>query len=892
MDENIQIDKDIENRIDDGVYDYEIVKDVCFYYRKYGDWERLENEARNKIDEIRDWSDIDIHKMLMYIRDKIQKINDGVKGVYNPHDYWFLPDAIGVNNLEQWRYYAMTMRNNHYSSDRINNLYKQCTDIVNFLPDPKKSVSIGGEKSFIKKGLVYGNVQSGKTASICGLIAMYASVGCQFIIVLSGVTNNLRLQTQKRLVNDLRIGLEPNWRPLTPDKDRIINGTETMEAILGGHNIAIGVFKKNPAALKSLIRHCEKISDNAIWNKYQVLIIDDECDQYSPNVKLHDEDTGAQYEHSAINGFIISLMKIFKRVCYVGYTATPFANVLNELPGDETLYPEDFIYCLKKSPQYYGAEKVFGEEDGDDETLDAINFVDDWELKNLKKGVYSSIPCSLKNAINYFIVATACKYKRGMFDKHSSMLLHIDQKTKIHSMLEELVKEYIEYIKGNYETDSSIKDTLKEVWESEKDKNPSDLVCRLFPGVDASDYVVFDYDEITDEVSCVIERLEVIVDNSTKRVEDRLFYDDSKARVCIVIGGNTLSRGLTLEGLIVSYFGRGSKTYDTLLQMGRWFGYRNRYEDLCRLWMPSNLVANFMFLSSVENELRDEIESHAFGMTPKEYAIRVRYNPKLQITRKAAMQNAVISNVSYNGTYAETLFIDRKNKSIIVQNTLATKKFLGSIAGVPIKHNGVYLYDNCDVSSVLDFIQSYSFSTRNRDCKSSSLVDFITKANSKGYLKSWAVTIKSNIADSGQSIELVSGMTFNCISRARVNEGQELDECYIKVHAPKDFMLDIDEETFKKLSDSGVSLNAQFNARKDYYEKCGQDQKGLLVIYPINKNSKPKNPKNTRFCTLEAEENLIGLLFVFPEIKDNDFHQYMQVALPEFQNVNDSEDYL
>lgn len=874
---------------DDGRYDRYIIKEALHFYQKYNDWAILENEFRNKIDETRSWTDSQIHDCIEYIRHLLKKQKEASTGIYVNSDEWFSP---GIDELRYWNYYKKTMKKEHWSNDRIEKLKKQCTDIVNFLPNPARICKDGNFKPYQKKGLVYGNVQAGKTASIAGLISMYASSGCPLIIVLSGVTNNLRWQTQERLIKDLHILDETGWHLLTPEKDRIGKNQPFVEALLAGNDVSIGVFKKNPYALTSLIRYCNQTSNDEVWKDNQVLIIDDECDQYSPNVTLRDEDDGTTYKHSAINGLIVDLMSLFPKCCYVGYTATPFANVLSEEPGEGHLYPEDFIYALDKNENYYGSNKIFGpEDDPDPVTLDAINIVDTEESRKLKDCSLREIPDSLRNAINYYIVAVACKYKRNLRDDFSTMLIHVDLKTTVHFAIEELVEEYISKVRKNWNNkDKNFISELKEIWNTEKVRNSPELVCSLFPDAKAEDYYTPELEDLFPEIDDVLstDNLKLIVDNSLVPTTERLDYKKDEPRAYIVIGGNTLSRGLTLEGLTVSYFIRSSNTYDTLLQMGRWFGYRRKYEDLSRLWMLERLQEDFRFLCSIENEIRDEISNYTFGLTPSDYAMRIRTHFRMNITRALAMQAAKIDKINYSGTMADTRFLERKDINIINSNISATTNFLDSLPQSPSYYHNAWIYRNCDVDHILDYINNYTFDARNRSCHADTLIDYIQKAKEQNLLHKWNIVIKTK--ESGTPFQLSKKINVNLVTRSRIDE--HIDNtiaCLKGLREPADLMIDIDDYTWEH---GDRTVAKQLQARQDYYSD-DNDIPGLLIIYPIDKDSEPRNKNSKILTTLDANQHLIALMFVFPIIKNKELYQYMSIQLnnKEDEVIEDDDEY-
>lgn len=861
---------------DDGRYDKYVIKDALYFYQKYNDWEVLEREFRNKIDDSRNWSDEEVHNCIEYIRGTLLKIAQEAEGIHVDNNFWF---STQIGELRYWDYYKRTMKSENWPIDRINNLTRQCTEIINYLPNPQMKSTNQDLKKLCKKGLVYGNVQAGKTASIAGIISMYASAGCQLIIVLSGITNNLRWQTQTRLMKDLKILEEPHWHLLTPEKDRIGRNHPYPEALLASNSVSIGVFKKNPYALRSLLVWLSKTTNSDIWKKNQVLIIDDECDQYSPNVTLRDEDDGSEYKHSTINGLIVDLMHIFPRVSYVGYTATPFANVLNELPGEESLYPEDFIYSLDKNENYYGSEKIFGSDDEpDSETLDAINIVEPEEYRKLRNGIEKETPKSIQNAINYFIIATACKYKRGLRD-FSTMLVHIDLRVSVHANAEAVILQYIDELKTKLRTkDASTVKEFENLWNLEKDRNHFDRIKRLFPNANEENYIIPDFNDLYENILDVISdtNLEIVVDNSTRPAEQRLTYDKENPHAIIVIGGNTLARGLTLEGLLVSYFVRSSSTYDTLLQMGRWFGYRTNYEDLSRIWTSEDLLNNFRFLCTVENEIREEIAHYSFDITPKDFAMRIKTHPRMRITRALAMQAAQINMVNFAGTYSETYNLERWDTNLINHNISTTCTFLSGLSCNPEYHNNAWLYKNCDVQKILDYMNSYSFNERNNTCKKDILETYIQKAIAKGHLQNWNVVVKT-LQDGDEEMSLDSRLKIYPVNRARLNDGLNTNIAHFKdFRDARDLMIDIDSDTWKNTKNA--AKERQIRLRKEYYDSLNMETPGMLIIYPIKKDSVPKFQGGLQ-TDLQAKQNLIGLLFVFPQIEDKDLFQYMSIPL-------------
>lgn len=835
-------------------------------------------------------TDEDFSTAVEEAKEYFKSISEQIGGVALPFEAWY---SVETGTQKYWNAYIRGQKK--WSSERKKTIEKQSQDIVNFLPNPKSKPN--NIKDAVRKGLVYGNVQSGKTATIAGLMSMYASAGCRIIFVLSGVTNNLREQTQNRLVGDLRMndGSCADWYLLTNETDKIRAHEKTLESIVQtkSNQIVVGVFKKLPAALSRLIKYCQQISDPSFWKNNQVLIIDDECDQYTPNVAdrseymEYDEDTQEEYPRSRVNELIMELLNTVHRYCYVGFTATPFANVLNELPGEGSLYPEDFIYAINQPKNYYGAEKIFGDfDEPDGPALNVLNEIDQNDIKTLEINGNKIIPESLENAILYFIAATACKYKRGLSEEHSSMLIHTNLKTDVHTNIEKAVESYIESLNNDF-GNSLLK--LEGVWESEKSKNPPELLHEVFDGIDDTNYCLPSIKDMETEIRTVLHKLKIVVDNSRRRKEERLFYDPKKPSVFIVIGGNTLSRGLTIEGLVVSYFGRSSKNFDTLLQMGRWFGYRAKYEDLARLWIPKKLVIIFSFLCSVEKELREQMRQYSFDITPRDFALRIRTFPGLNITRKLAMQSAVSSGVNYSGHRPQTIFFKRNDEDWLNHNLDVTKAFVASLPSKPIQRKDAVVFYDVSSNRVINYIRSMYFHSRNRDCTQESLINFIENANKQNVLTTWNIAI---VDRNDNKIELAPNCKVGMVNRSRVEEGQIVeDDAYIKILSdPDDIFYDLDNYSAQEK----MTKQQKFKLRSDYYESKEKDEPGLVVIYVINKDSKPikegfVSKTGIKRVPMEAKQHIIGNSFVFPIVKNKDLYERMSIELPSI--MESEEDY-
>ncbi|MCA9883581.1 MAG: Z1 domain-containing protein, partial [Anaerolineae bacterium] len=444
------------------------------------------------------------------------------------------------------------------------------TRIVSLLQPP-------GKPEIKTKGLVVGYVQSGKTANFTAVIAKAADVNYKFFIVLSGITNSLRSQTQKRLETELSELNPQHWVTLTTRTDDFRKGAAgNVDAFLTDHqNLRVlCVIKKNATVLKRLLEWLDGAS-NHVLASCPVLIIDDEADQASVNASKD-----AENKRTVINKRLIEILKRLPKAAYVGYTATPFANVLIDPTADD-LYPKDFIVSLPKPEDYFGAERIFGRErlwneetGGSEIILDMIRVVPNDEVQLLQPGrkqkdVFEpELSTSLQEAITYFWMAAAARMARGQSDQHISMLIHSTMFTVVHDstkpLIENLQKKIVRQIQRQ---DELLLSQMRMQWNNEQQNVQSQEFGEL----------PLSFEEIEPHILDVIQNTLVIVDNY--KSQQRLSYEGD-ALIQIVIGGNALSRGLTLEGLTVSYFIRTASAYDTLLQMGRWFGYRKGYADI------------------------------------------------------------------------------------------------------------------------------------------------------------------------------------------------------------------------------------------------------------------------------------------------------------------------
>jgi len=743
-----------------------------------------------------------------------------------------------------------------WSAEAVQSIHRTSDTIVSWLEHPSAS-------KFQTRGLVVGYVQSGKTANFTAVIAKAADAGYRFFIVLSGTKVSLRSQTQRRLEKELvslnnAAGL---WFTPTSSSDFKPVGNPNYFLNPDRHGHILLVVKKNASILKKLTEWLSDASEEML-NRCPFLIIDDEADEASINTSPNQAQGNPEsYRRTAINDRVIKLLKLLPKAAYIGYTATPFASVLIDPRSDKDLYPRDFIVALPKPEGHFGTEQIFGRERLlQDETeeefvgLDVIRIVLESELPMLQpagKGITDFIPDmadSLVDAVHYFWLGTAARWFRGQRAAHSTMLVHTSQKIDAHEAMHGVIEAYranAAHIIASLTKDVLL-NKLRTQWEDEQKR----LNSQNF-GIESASF-----DDLQEFLGEIIAQTQIVVDNS--RSEHRLDYENG-AQIQIAIGGNTLSRGLTLEGLIVSYFVRAANAYDTLLQMGRWFGYRPGYEDLPRIWMTEELRGFFFDLATVEAEIREDIERYAkMGMTPTDFGVRIRTHQSLEITARAKMQHAVPTNISYDENNVQTVLYNHKDAAWLKQNIQATDRFVRELTTfiTPTERSGHQVFYGVPVANIMSFLGGFAFHPNNTEVSGSLLQSYIRRQNGHGSLTTWNVVLRGVTAERSDLLEMLNlgGVDVPLLTRTR--RARPVEHANIGVLMTR--------------GDTGADLPAP---RSSYTNHTANEirhlrqtfdltkDRGGLVIYAISKDSKPKTGSK---LALEAADHLIGLGIVFP----------------------------
>jgi hypothetical protein len=770
-----------------------------------------------------------------------------------------------------------------WGPDAIGDLDRASTKTLALMPPP-------GLGKFSARGLTLGYVQSGKTANYTALIAKAADASYRFFIVLSGLHNGLRAQTQRRLDQELVHLVPSQWHTLTTEHEDF-RGQGNVNALLGGDTQKVlCVVKKNTFVLQRLLKWLRGANDFTLRN-CPVLIIDDEADQASVNA------SGAEERRTQINNLILKLLERLPKASYVGFTATPFANLFIDPKIPEDLYPRDFIVDLPRPAAYFGPERIFGrqrltQEETDVDGLDMIRHVPDAEVPLLKPRGHSDqalfqpeMTSSLEDAIKYFWLASAARRAAGHLQassasvlRHASMLIHTTLYADVHSRLSREVTDFrttfLDQLRRN---DRKLLKQLRETWADELGKIPVSVGGIREP-----------FEVIREHLLDVVEMTSIVVENSRSVL--RLEYGEDPT-IQIVIGGNTLSRGLTLEGLTVSFFVRASTAYDTLLQMGRWFGYRPGYENLPRIWMTEELEKWFFHLALVEQEIRSDIRRYEIEhLTPQQLAVRVRTHPQLSITSSLKMQHAVDSEVSYAGRHVQTILFSHREKKWLETNLRAGKELIkrARASGIAVEcvRDRFWLLRDVPVAQIRSFLSTYQFHDASQEVRGDLIKDYIAQQNKRDALLLWNVAIVGKRrAPNVPELEFDTDLKVPMLVRSRLRRLPGDANIGVLTSA-QDVVADLE----KQPSDLRELDKAELMKLRD--EPDDKSRRGLLLLYPISKDSAPDETESPMRKPLEAVEHLLGVAMVFPGVpQDEDTpRKYKSVQLPIlFEDVEKEE---
>lgn len=710
---------------------------------------------------LRDRRGAEAEAIITEYRARIGKLLHVDRGLTNPGlEGWYLPKPD--HESPRWAY-ARTQLG--LPREVVEQTARVSDEILARLGNPKGP-------SITTRGLVLGHVQSGKTTSFLSVAAKATDNDYDLVIVLAGVHNSLRRQTQDRAARTL-VHKKDLWWQGTVTGDFRADGNSLSSHLSGHGKRGLLVVKKHQTILRRLADWLEEESDASLRSR-AVLVIDDEADQAGLDVSRGDELEGV---HKQLRRIVDLKTSDGERRCaYLAYTATPYANILTS-QDDYGLYPRDFIYPLDKPASYVGSEELFG----DEQVGDPVQIEADVSNELLTDG--------LRDAIRWFVLATAARAAlTGSLESfHSSMLVHTTQKTETQAAYQPAIEQYLAELAQEFANDESM---MRAFYERALDQVPA----RPGGGDGYVDETVAPWAAVRSQVQAVLTRLitrepagesfiedghlqqahsGVIVDNSKVEWKDRLTYSDlgkgQPSVTVIAIGGNTLSRGLTLEGLVCSYFARTTRTYDSLMQMGRWFGYRPGYRHLLRVWTTQDLYDWFRELNQVEQDLRDELTwMQEHKLKPAKYGPRIRVSPNMNITRAAAMRS-VSRQISYSDTLVDPAWLDLDSDALQENQRLARALAIG--LGTPDPRIAPSrVFRGVPLERIADFLFSFRFHEDEKRVDLPSLRKYVdTEVNQ---LQHWNVIYKS--VSKGQS---ASPFDFggdvgvvNTVTRARVED--------------------------------------------------------------------------------------------------------------------------
>lgn len=848
--------------------------------------------------------------------------NDSALTDSTGHEDWFQPSI-----KRDWRYWQRLQRylERSLAVNVVEALDRSTDGIIAQLEDPNR------DAPWDRRGLVVGHVQSGKTSSYSALICKAADAGYKIIVVLAGMHNNLRSQTQIRL-EEAFLGYEtsPNRDPGNPigvffeDRDPSIHpNCATSRDEKGDFNGAAArkfsvspeqrpwlfVVKKNKSVLEKLLKwmrsnHVANATDHETGRKIStnlpLLVIDDEADNASIDTGEQEFDESGtpdpEHEPKAINSLIRQILDTFAKSAYVGYTATPFANVFIHRRGKtkdegEDLFPRSFIRNLAAPSNYVGPTRVFGITGLDGVRVGGLplvhEFVDHadadgggWMPAKHKKDHIpthcgeDALPPSLREAIHSFLLACAARACRGQKTKHCSMLIHVTRLTLVQNQVRRQVDDFVKRISQRLARKidaDALLSSLQDLWQSDFVPTHKTIQEALTDGDRPA--ALPSWDEIAAALPDAA--ADIVVKTINGSAKDALDYveKDATGLKVIAIGGDKLARGLTLEGLMTSYFVRTTKMYDTLMQMGRWFGYRPGYLDLCRLYTTSDLIRNFGLIADAAEELRQEFDAMvSIGATPDKYGLKVASHPSLLVTSPMKMRTAQTVRLSYSGSLTQTIAFPEDSRSL--QGNLDAAERLVTDMGTPaIPHpkqerpdkpenwKRSWLWRDVSSEKVKVFLRAYTAAPGIERANGGVMAEFVDEMNNKGELGLWTVALLAEGRSDDDAVPYdFSGHCQVTAMPMRSHKGEGKGYSIGVLTDPADEGIDVGItewqdalgatiEAWKRDGAKGRPMPSRPSGRslRDLRSvgRLGQAHRGLLLLYPLS----PMIPSKTNMAS-------------------------------------------
>ena len=856
--------------------------------------------------------------------------------------------------------------------------------IIEKIGDPKNP------DNFFVKGLVVGSVQSGKTSNFNAVINSSIDVGYKLIIVLSGTMEDLRRQTQirtekevegKMIAQDTFIGVGEEYSfgvqgkyndvnqiiiPTSRVKDFDINMKESDFSL---NQVNVLICKKNTSVLQNLMLWLKRyLNENTDKHNLPFLIIDDEADNASLNNLGH---KGAEYANK-INGHIRSLLALFNRKTYIGYTATPFANILqdwNKAPEKKwpvkdnktnviyefeqvgNLFPDDFIELLKPPSNYIGPknffetrieeikkidlllakpltdhieffpERVRSSDEGTLTGVEKYNNQKEFDMdkkavkdfgtfQDYKKNTKATkkddpfpiaIPKSLDEAIKCFIISIAIRLSRRselvqskLFHPHNTMLIHISRFSDWQCTTKKLIIEKVNSLQKDLNNDDLIsKESIYKEFERIWIKYYADAINNIkeyLPENYEDEYLVRkSFFEVREFLVSAISGIDVKAVNTVEK--DVLDYENGEKKY-IVIGGNKLSRGFTLEGLTINYFLRNTNYADTLLQMGRWFGYRPGYLDCCKLFTTAETFEKFDMITWTIEELEEEFRklSKDPEKKPKDYATKVLTHPgTLQITRPSILKNAITEQWSFEDKLLQTTNL------LISENTIVPS--WNKFKDVYKSHQTDFHYDDEKKALLLktdtDGLESFLNSQNTFiDFEKEAILRFIRLCNETGKLTDWTIAIKTT-GSTGILTSEETGFLENIQLSKRASPVKE-DKYYLNLleknifkvsnksanilSGGKDMSMTLSKSEIDSAEEEFKAENPGKNLPEKLFREKIKDTEGLLVVFLMDLNeifNSDELKKKAETENINTKVPLLGFAIGIPPLQIKFGGQYL-----------------
>ncbi|RZJ91909.1 MAG: hypothetical protein EOO20_03705 [Chryseobacterium sp.] len=835
---------------------------------------------------------------------------------------WVAQRKVTLKDWPLWTRYAAYMKQKN-AAFPIRSLDRLTENVLDKCANPERS------GAWDRRGMVVGHVQSGKTSNFIGLINKSVDAGYKLIIVIAGIHNSLRSQTQLRVdegfigrksadfienkkkiktgVGEFHVDTEIFSYTSSADKGDFKKAiAENLNVPIGGRVPTVLVIKKNKSILENLIDWLSRFSIDTdkgypLVEGIPLMVIDDEADNASVNSGRDIDDI------KTINRLIRTLLSLFQQKTFIGYTATPYANIyINERWNDvaesliagrrflvgEDIFPRDFIVNIPAPSNYIGAARVFGylnPETGEGcDALGIIRSVGDQEpyfplsINRINKDALpEDVPRSLYVAIQSFILTCAVRRLRGQEHAHNSMLIHVALYVswidRVARLVDEILEDYRLQIKSNK---GKFFDELKDLYLSDFVSTTRSTIDSLSDDPDV-DIRVHDWDEVRSELRNAVIKIGVRAVHGTKNTSGLEYPDVAEINYelhkknglsVIAVGGNRLARGITLEGLSVSYYLRTSRMYDSLMQMGRWFGYRPGYVDLCRLFTTNDLVRWYRHVTVATQEMRADFDEMAGrNKKPSDYRLKVRtHSGQMTITAAAKMRNHEIIRVGFSGSFKQTYEFS-KHPGDVSNNLSALQRIVKSLPE-PTEQTNRFFWTGSFSDTVADFIEAYRSEVPG--IVPELLSKYIRMQNKKGNLLEWTVAVKSNTKADSHWV-----MDFNGLGKREVGLTKRTDvgsgDTYVlsqnNIQDPPDLYFDLDLKPDKL---KGIVSGKMVHLAR------GLSGRGLLVIYPLD----PRDVVDA------GSQPIIGFYLAFPRIANEELVEYAAQAKPGFEDGQDDDD--